>query len=59
MKTGGTAKEIAEHIFKEKKLFHKEKAKLPIEEKIKILVKLQEIGIAANKKMKDKKVWKI
>jgi len=59
MKTTGTAKEIAEHIFIEKKAFHKKRAKLPIEEKIKILVELQKIGIAANPKMKNKKAWKI
>lgn len=54
-----TQKEIAEKIFAEKIIYHKEKAKLPIEEKVKILVKLQEIGIEANPKMKDKKAWKI
>jgi hypothetical protein len=59
MKTEGTVKEITEQIFYEKKNFHKERAKLPIEEKIKILVKLQKIGIEANKKMKHKKVWEI
>lgn len=54
-----TQEEIAAKIFAEKVIYHKEKAKLPIEEKVNILVKLQKIGIDANPKMKDKKVWKI
>jgi hypothetical protein len=33
--------------------------RLPIEEKIKILIELQRIGIEANKKMKNRKIWKI
>jgi hypothetical protein len=36
-----------------------ERARLPIEEKIKILVQLQKIGIEANPKMRNKKSWKI
>ncbi|MCI0449582.1 MAG: hypothetical protein L0Y79_07330 [Chlorobi bacterium] len=59
MKIKSTAKEIAQKIFNEKKSYHKEKAKLPIEEKIKILVELQKIGIEANPKMRNKKSWKI
>ncbi len=54
-----TPQKIAERIFKAKEAFHKERAKLPIEEKIKILVELQKIGKAANPKMKDKRVWEI
>jgi hypothetical protein len=59
MKTKKSAREIAENIFEEKKIYHKEKAKIPIEEKIRVLVELQKIGIEANPKMKNKKVWEI
>ncbi|RPI18038.1 MAG: hypothetical protein EHM58_06865 [Ignavibacteriae bacterium] len=59
MKLQNELKEIAEKIFQSKREYHKEMAKMPIEEKIKILLKLQEIGIKANKNMKDKKVWAI
>jgi len=52
-------KSYAEKVFKAKKEFHIAQAKLPIEEKIKILVELQKMGKAANPKMKDKRVWKI
>ncbi|HOK09949.1 MAG TPA: hypothetical protein PLT82_01240 [Candidatus Hydrogenedens sp.] len=51
-------KEITRNkIFKEKERYHKEQAKLPFEEKIKILVKLQKIaeGITGKKGL----VWKI
>jgi hypothetical protein len=45
---------------KSKKEFHTSRAKLPIEEKIKILIELQKIGKIANpEKTKDKRVWKI
>lgn len=43
-------------IYKKKIEFHKKMAKLPFEEKIKILVKLQEI---ASKIRKNKIIWKI
>ncbi len=47
-------------IFDSKVEYHKSKAKLPIEEKIKILIELQKIGKLANPEMtKDKRVWKI
>jgi hypothetical protein len=47
-------------IFESKKEFHKSRAKLPIEEKIKILIELQKIGKIANPgRTKDKRVWKI
>jgi len=53
-------KEVIVNIFESKKEFHKEKSKLPIEEKIKILLKLQEIAIKANPgKMEGKRVWDI
>lgn len=49
-----------QNIFDSKKEFHINRAKLPIEEKIKILIELQKIGKIANpEKTKDKKVWKI
>lgn len=59
MKKVFNPKSYAEKVFKAKKEFHKSQANLPIEEKIKILVELQKIGIAANPNMKDKKVWEI
>lgn len=47
-------------IFEAKKEFHRKQSELPVEEKIKILVKLQKIGKKANPEMtKDKRVWKI
>ena len=50
----------AEKIFESKKEYHKIKAGLPIEEKIKILTELQKIAIEANpEKTKGKRVWKI
>ncbi len=47
-------------LFKAKELFHKELAKLPFEEKIKILIHLQEIanGIQTSSKKKQR-IWKI
>ena len=59
MKIKKNLKQTTQRIFKAKENFHKGMAKLPIEEEIKILVELQKIGINANKKFKDKKVWKI
>jgi hypothetical protein len=51
-----------EDIFKAKKEFRKERAKLPFEEKIKIVVRLQQIAAeaaaCANKK-ESRKPWKI
>lgn len=49
-------------IFKAKEQFHKDRAKLPIEEKIKILVELQKLAIdipTASKENRFKMVWKI
>jgi len=34
-----------EYLFENKEKFHREQAKLPFEEKIKMLVKLQEIAV--------------
>ncbi|MEO8210668.1 MAG: hypothetical protein ABI840_08895 [bacterium] len=60
MKIKKEYKKVIENIFEAKKEFHKEKSKLPIEEKIKILLKLQEISIKANPdKMRGKRVWDI
>ena len=54
--------EYASILFKTKDQFHKDQAKLPIEEKIRILVKLQELIF--NSKIqshikKIKQVWKL
>jgi hypothetical protein len=47
-------------LFKAKELFHKKLAKIPFEEKIKILVRLQEIAnnIQTSSKKKQR-IWKI
>jgi hypothetical protein len=53
-------RELTEKIFDSQKEFHTEKAKLPVEEKIRILIELQKIAIEANPdKAKGKRVWKI
>jgi len=55
-------KEIVKTIFEKKKEFHYQQAYLPIEEKIKILVKLQEISLTLRpQKGKDDRriVWKL
>jgi hypothetical protein len=44
-----SAEEIAHEIFKAKEAFHREQAKLPIEEKVKILVELQKIVLNIQK----------
>lgn len=51
----------AKALFEAKKRFHKEMAKLPFEEKIEILVRLQEIAyeIIPIKAKKHCRVWKI
>ncbi|MFZ1320715.1 MAG: hypothetical protein WAT71_04090 [Ignavibacteria bacterium] len=60
MKNKNELPEEIENIFKSKKDYHKDKSKLPIEEKIKILVKLQKMAIKANPvKNSNKQVWKI
>ena len=48
-------------IFRAKKEFHKEMARLPFEEKIEILIKLQELAveIMPSKVKRQCKVWKI
>jgi hypothetical protein len=55
------AKKI-EDIFRAKKEFRKERAKLPFEEKINIVVRLQQIASEAaafTRKGKSRKPWKI
>lgn len=53
-------KELAEKIFESKKEFHKRKASLPVEDKIKYLIEMQKIAIETNpEKSKGKRVWKI
>ena len=48
-------------LFEKKEKFHREQAKLPFEEKIKILIRLQEIANSAHKSTSGGKsgVWKI
>jgi len=49
-----------EDLFREKELFHKERAKLSFEEKIRILVRLQKIAQTIQPSSKKKQmVWKI
>jgi hypothetical protein len=61
-KTAKSASEYAADIFKSKKRFHKARAKLPIEEKIKILVELQKIVLKTQKRSSNdesRRVWEI
>lgn len=48
-------------VFRAKELFHKKMAKMPFEQKIKILIKLQKLAneIKAVTGRRRKKVWKI
>lgn len=46
-------------LFKDKERFHKEQAKLPFEEKIRLLIRLQEIAGSIKKDSEKKIVWKI
>lgn len=60
MKIKANIEQEVQKIFESKIDFHRSKARLPIEEKIKILIVLQKIGKIANpEQTKDKKVWKI
>ena len=57
-----SAARYAAKIFESKDDFHKEQAKLPIEEKIKILVELQKIVLNAQKNIytdEIRRVWKL
>jgi len=46
-------------LFERKEKFHKEQAKLPFEEKIKTLVKLQEIASFVKGDFEKPAIWKI
>jgi hypothetical protein len=60
MKINKEIRNEAQTIFDSKKEFHIKRAKLPVEEKIKIFIELQEIGKIANpEKTRDKRVWEI
>lgn len=60
MKNRDQFKTKIEDLFKEKEIFHKERAKLSFEEKIKILVHLQNIAQTIHPSSKKKhNVWKI
>ncbi|MEW5947558.1 MAG: hypothetical protein AB1742_15320 [bacterium] len=48
-----------EELFKRKEIFHAEQAKLPFEEKIHALVRLQEIASRVKGNAGNKTVWKI
>ena len=55
-------KDSINKLFENKRKFHRMQAALPIEEKIKILVRLQEIYISIQKQKgikTDKIVWKL
>ena len=51
-------KDLLKTIFENKEKFHQSQAKLPIEEKIKILIELQKIAIKIQKNNKFK-IWEI
>ena len=62
MKTNTKRVDEIEKIFRAKEEFHKDRAKLPIEEKIKILVELQKLAIdipTTSKENRFRMVWKI
>lgn len=62
MKTNTKRVDEIQKIFRAKEEFHKDRAKLPIEEKIKILVELQKLAIAiptTSKENRFRMVWKI
>ena len=55
-------KEEIQKLFKAKEQFHRERSRLPVEEKIKILVELQKMAIdipTASKEKRFKRVWQI
>ena len=62
MKSDAARWDEVQKIFKAKEQFHKDRARLPIEEKIKILVELQKLAIdipTTSKKNRFKMVWEI
>jgi hypothetical protein len=55
-------KEIVQKIFKQKEEFHLRQARLPIEEKVKILVELQKMSLTLHPKQSEtdnRFVWQI
>ncbi len=52
----GNKKITRKELFKKKELFHKQLAKIPFEQKIRMLVRLQEIADSIKKKQRS---WKI
>ncbi len=62
MISGATRSDEVQKLFRAKEQYHKDRAKLPIEEKIRILVELQKMAIdipSASKKYRFRKVWEI
>jgi hypothetical protein len=60
MKNDDTFKIRIDNLFKEKELFHKERAKLSFEEKIEILIRLQKIAQTIHPSSdKSQMVWEI
>lgn len=62
MKPNAARLDEIEKIFKAKEQFHKDRARLPIEEKIKILVELQKLAIdipTTSNEHRFKMVWNI
>jgi hypothetical protein len=62
MKTNAKRVDEIQKIFRAKEEFHKDRAKLPIEEKIKILVELQKLAIdipTTSKENRSRMVWQI
>ena len=60
MKNKNISNPKIENLFKAKELYHKQLAKIPFEEKIKILVQLQKIAHNIGRVSKKKqRVWKI
>jgi hypothetical protein len=58
----GKAEDAARAIFRQKEEFHRSQARLPIEEKIRILVELQKIAISVQpaKGQTDRRmVWRL
>ncbi len=55
-------KEIVENIFRQKEEYHRAQARLPIEEKVKILVELQKMSLTIRPKQGEadnRIVWRI
>lgn len=48
-----------QELFESKEKFHKEQAKLPFEEKIKILIRLQEMTRCIKRDIEKRGIWKI